>query len=163
MILSCPFFGAKSVSTAIFNIYMKSVSVHTGAQPYKTKVTDGAHHWIVDEPTALGGLDTGPDPFAMLLSSLGSCTAITLKMYANRKGWDVQDIHINLNLVSTDEGGQKQTVFISEMTIDGNLDETQLKRLRQIARACPISKLLEGKISIETLIQNSGNEHSTAG
>ena len=140
---------------------MKPVSVHLGTQDFITTVTDGFHQWIIDEPVDKGGTDKGPDPFSMLLSSLGSCTAITLKMYANRKGWAVQDIDIRVDLRSEEAGNQKNATFISAITVTGQLDDTQLQRLLQIAKACPVSKLLEGKLRMETTIQNKTDEHTT--
>ena len=142
---------------------MKTVSVHLGAQNFATAITDGTHRWVNDEPLEKGGSDTGPDPFATLLGSLGSCTAITLKMYAARKGWDLQEVRVKLDLANETTGEEKSATFTSEITVAGNLDESQLQRLRQIAKACPVSKLFEGRIGIETIIQHKTDEHTAAG
>ena len=140
---------------------MKPVFVHTGATPFVTEATDGTHHWIIDEPVDKGGVDKGPDPLSLLLSSLGSCTAITLNMYARRKGWNVRAIDIKLSLVSTEIDGQKHSVVLTEITVTGALEEFQLQRLTQIAKACPVSKLLEGKIVSQINLQTKSDEHST--
>jgi putative redox protein len=128
---------------------MALVTARLGSTNYQCTVTDGTHQWTIDEPTEQGGGNTGPDPYAALMGSLGSCTAITLKMYAARKGWTIQHIDVLIEMQRSDN----QTTFSRQIAVTPALDAQQLERLRQIAKACPVSKILEGKIHIETHIQ----------
>src|SRR5690625_3163221 len=76
--------------------HMKIIHIHHGKENYRTVMTAGNHELIADEPESLGGGEKGPDPYDYLLMSLGSCTVITLKMYADRKKWPVEDIYVEL-------------------------------------------------------------------
>jgi putative redox protein len=104
------------------------------------------HKWIADEPETLGGRDTGPAPASLLLSSLGACTSITLKMYAKRKDWPLEAVRVTLSLTSTAEG----SVIDRQIVLGGALSEEQRERLLQIANACPVHKILTGAIRIDT-------------
>ena len=97
------------------------------------------HTWNIDEPVALGGFDLGPKPDEVLLSALVSCKIITVKMYAERKGWDVQNISVQLKL------GEKigdKTEIEKSIQIEGELDEVQLARLVDVSGKCPVVKLV---------------------
>ncbi len=119
----------------------------TGAQPYTVNLSDEhAHTWLADEPTELGGADQGPTPMRMLLGSLGACTAITLKMYAARKGWPLQDVQVRLSLHPGGTAGGQD--IQRDITLQGDLDDEQRARLLQIANACPVHKLLTGEVRI---------------
>jgi putative redox protein len=120
---------------------------HIGDQPYTVNLSDGhAHHWLADEPIELGGANQGPTPMGMLLGSLGACTAITLKMYAARKGWPLQDVQVHLSLQAGDAAGGQD--IQRDITLQGELDDEQRTRLLQIAHACPVHKLLTGEVRI---------------
>jgi putative redox protein len=125
-------------------------SVHTEITEtqYQTQVTNGKHTIIADEPPAVGGSDTGLSPFELLLSSLGSCTAITLRMYANRKQWKISKIDVDLELFKV-EGG---TLINRSLRFEGELTDEQKKRMEQIADLCPVHKMLVGNMMIETTI-----------
>ena len=97
------------------------------------------HTWTIDEPVALGGLDLGPKPDEVLLSALVSCKIITVKMYAERKGWDVQNVSVQLKL--GEKVGDK-TEIEKSIQIDGDVDETQLARLIDVSGRCPMAKLV---------------------
>ena len=116
--------------------------------PYRITLTDGrGHTWYADEPVADGGADTAPNPMQLVLSALGACTAITLQMYAGRKQWPLKQINVNLQL--NPEGKPADGNQITRtITLHGGLDEEQRTRLLQIANACPVHKLLEGKVEI---------------
>jgi len=122
--------------------------VHTeiAETQYQTIITNGKHTIIADEPPSLNGSDTGMNPFSLLLASLGSCTAITLRMYADRKNWIVRHIDVDLKLFKV-EGG---TLIERHLKFEGDLTEEQKKRLIQIADLCPVHKILVGNIMIET-------------
>lgn len=130
----------------------KNVNVHLSTTDFTCQLEHGEHRWTLDEPVEKGGSDHGPDPYAALLGSLGSCSAITIKMYANRKGWNIQKIDVSLNVSHRPAGDETITVFQNEIEITGDLDEAQVERLKQIVKACPISKLLEVTLKIETTV-----------
>lgn len=111
---------------------------------YQVKLRNGKHEFVSDEPTEMGGGDTGPSPDELLEASLASCTVITLRMYADRKIWKVEEIEVTVSLERPDN----KTVFNRTIKITGDIDETQLERLLQIAKACPVSKTLNGEIEI---------------
>jgi putative redox protein len=115
---------------------------------YQTVATSGNHAIVVDEPAEFEGTDTGMNPFGLLLSSLGSCTVITLRMYIDRKMWIVDDIHIALEAFAHEGGHRIQ----SKLTFKGDLTTEQTDRLLHIAKACPIHKLLSGTVVMETEI-----------
>ena len=120
--------------------------------PYRITLTDGrGHTWHADEPTAVGGTDSAPNPLQLMLSALGACTAITLQMYAGRKQWPLTQIDVNLQL--NPEGKPADGNQITRnITLHGELDDEQRQRLLQIANACPVHKLLEGNMSIPTAL-----------
>jgi putative redox protein len=123
-----------------------AVSASIDAKDFQVVLSDGQHQWLGDEPSNLGGADTGPSPHSLLLSSLGACTSITLKMYAKHKTWPLEAVHVTLTLESTPEG----TVIDRQIQLTGELDTTQRERLLQIANACPVHKVLTGSIEIRS-------------
>ncbi len=113
---------------------------------YSVKLQDGRHEFVSDEPIGKGGGDTGPAPDEILEASLASCTAITLRMYADRKEWKITGIDVTVSLERIDN----KTIFTRSIKLEGDLDETQRNRLLQIAKACPVSKTLMGEIGINS-------------
>ena len=122
------------------------ISASIGATDFQVSLSDGQHEWLADEPSAHGGADTGPTPHSLLLSSLGACTSITLKMYAKHKAWPLEAVHVTLTLDTTPEG----TVIDRQILLSGELDASQRERLLQIANACPVHKILSGTIMIHS-------------
>ncbi len=121
------------------------VSVILNGNHYTTDIYTTDHHLLADEPLSLGGNNKGPNPFEYLLSSLGSCTAITLRMYINRKKWDVTSIKI---LLDSKMEKDRYTIY-RDLQFQGNIDEIQLKRLHEIADKCPVHKtFIHRKIDI---------------
>jgi putative redox protein len=116
---------------------------------YKTKVYAGGHFIYSDEPLDLGGTDEGMSPAALLLASLGSCTAITIRMYADRKNIELDAIKIELAICKEEEMN-KSTTISRKIEFTGQLDDAQRERLLQIADKCPIHKILSNPITILT-------------
>ncbi|RYD76545.1 MAG: OsmC family peroxiredoxin [Sphingobacteriales bacterium] len=105
---------------------------------YACSVTNGSHDIVVDEPLELGGTHKGFAPKGLLMASLASCVAITLRMYIDRKGWEVDKIEVEVN-ISVENA---ETIFVEEIICTGNLSEEQKLRLEDIATKCPVSKIL---------------------
>lgn len=118
---------------------------------YTLDVKNGRHHLYADEPLNFGSADLGPSPFEYLCASLGSCTAITLRMYAGRKDWDIENISVTVThsqRKTTD--GVTKTVFTRVLNVTGNLESEARDRLIEIANKCPVHKMLEHGNVIET-------------
>jgi putative redox protein len=105
------------------------------------------HQFISDEPISHGGQDLGPTPVDMLLASMASCKLITMKMYANRSGWELENVDIELSIL---ERGEK-TLISKKMTFTGNIDEKQRLRLIEISGRCPVVKMLNGSIEFKLI------------
>lgn len=115
---------------------------------YSNDVKTSRHHLYADEPVALGSADIGPTPFEYLAAALGSCTTITLRMYSERKKWDVEHISCLVKL-HKDEGVQ---VFVREISVKGNLTDEARGRLVEIANKCPVHKVLTAGSKVQTVI-----------
>jgi putative redox protein len=113
---------------------------------YLTQLSSGLHHWVADEPVVDGGTDVGPSPYQLLLAALASCTSITLRMYAERKGWNLGDFEVecSVDTAITPASFQRILHFTVELT------DEQTKRLVQIANACPIHKIIVGERIVNT-------------
>lgn len=125
------------------------VKASLGKEKYYTEVVAGENTLITDEPVDKGGGNKGFNPFEILATSLASCTAATLRMYIDRKEWNVEKINVEVELENFPL--TKRAVFKRDISFEGtNLDEEQLKRLRTIADACPIHKILINDIEVLT-------------
>lgn len=140
----------------------KIVHAHLPAkETYTTTLTAGNHELTGDEPTSVqGGKDQGPDPYDYLLMSLGSCTVMTVKMYANRKGWELDDIFMELrhnkrhdeDCANCEDPKSKIDVIEKELIIEADLTDQQLDKLLDISKKCPVHRTLEGDIQIESSV-----------
>ncbi len=134
------------------------VIVHGGASGFAQAVTAGKHRLRSDEPLARGGEDTGPDPYELLLASLGSCTSMTVAMYARRKGWPLEAVTVRLShsKIHAEDCEHCETkegrIDRIEGTIElhGALDAAQRARLLEIASRCPVHRSLRSEIDIQT-------------
>ncbi len=124
----------------------RTVTATIGKDLYRTEVQTSVHSILSDEPADMGGKDLGPTPGDFLRMSLASCTAITLRMYADRKKWDVEQIRV----VVSSEQAKYKTIFRCSISVAGKLDAQQLERLQQIAKLCPVHKVLANPIEVET-------------
>jgi putative redox protein len=111
----------------------------------------GDHQVTVDEPLTNGGEDTGPDPRELLAVSLASCTAITIEMYAARKGWDIGHVEVDVEYSPAERGCP--TRFDLVMRLPDNVPEEQVERLRVIAAKCPVHRALEGEVMFQERIE----------
>jgi putative redox protein len=134
--------------------FEQPVSGTIGTEKYQCTIEWRNGKFIADEPEKNGGKDTGPDPSTLLLSSLISCTMITLRMYIDRKEWDIPVINIKANLFQTVQDGKTTTVIDRDISFPGPspLDPDKKDRLLEIAQHCPISKMLEGDIKIRSFV-----------
>lgn len=126
---------------------MLTVHVQSGHGPYAQTVSVRHHQFTADESPELGGEDAGPNPGELLLSALGACVAITIKMYARRKGWALDDVAVDVS------GSTQDGVYVIErkLTFTGALSDEERQRLTEIAGRCPVSKRLAGPIEIRAV------------
>lgn len=122
------------------------VKVYRGVGKLQHIIDIGSHRLVTDEPTTYGGEDTGPAPHDLLAASLGSCTALTVTLYARRKNMDLQNLQVRIE--HAQEGDAY--VFTRHIHYVGELDATQRARLTEIANKCPVHKILSGAIRIIT-------------
>ncbi|MGB0176796.1 MAG: alpha/beta fold hydrolase [Owenweeksia sp.] len=134
--------------------------------PFLTEILAGHHHLLADEPESAGGDDLGPSPYELLTSGLGACTAMTIKMYANRKKWDMEEVTVHLNYDNDyledcercEEEDRKIGLFERIIDVKGKLDEKQRERILNIANKCPVHKTMEQGVTIKTSLKESVEE-----
>lgn len=128
----------------------EEVKIVIGKEKYKTEVYIDQHEIIVDEPAEVGGANLGPKPITLLLSSLGTCKAITMRMYADQKQWPLDGIEIKLSSEVVKSNLQQTTFIRCTIKLLGDLDEAQRERIYKISDKCPIHKILSNPIVIES-------------
>ena len=142
---------------------MGNFSLATTKQSYTTQVQSKGHIRITDEPVELGGDDKGPSPYDLLIGALASCTSITLRMYANRKKYDVTEIKVHVNYTkeyredceSSVDGNKIETfVFNRTIHLTGSLNSEEKQNMLDIANKCPLHKTLEGTIEVNTELKD---------
>jgi putative redox protein len=123
-----------------------------GTARYHVDIQSGPHRLTADEPVDHGGADTGPMPFGLLLSGLGACTAITLRMYADRKDWPLEGLDVQLTYTVQD----RATRWIDRViTLHGPLDDDQRAKLAEIAEKTPVTKAVRAGTEIRTTIDQA--------
>ena len=120
----------------------------TGWSRYQNWVVSGPHRFLADEPRSLGGEDTGPGPFKMVMAGLGACTTITLRMYAERKNWPLEQASVEVTQDKSEDGA---VMFRRNIRLNGDLTEEQRNRMMEIADKCPVHRMLTaGAVVIST-------------
>lgn len=109
------------------------------------------HHLTADEPSNHGGEDTGPSPLELLAASLASCTAVTMEMYAHRKGWTIGEVIVDVDYEPSQRGSP--TKFEMVVTLPKELPEDQREKLLTIAAKCPVHRTLEGEVMFEERVE----------
>jgi putative redox protein len=130
----------------------------TDMGPFEQILLDGRHTLRADEPVAVGGGDVGPGPYELLLMALGSCTSMTINMYATRKKWTLDQVVVRLrheraypdDCVNCEDPKSKIDRIWCSIELVGTLDEAQRTRLMEIAKQCPVHRTLTNKIEIRT-------------
>ncbi len=133
----------------------------TGDGTFTNTISDGRHELFADEPAELGGGDRGPSPYELLLASLGACTSITLRMYADRKGWPLERVVVELrhDKIHADDCAhcETQAGYIDrieiDVTVEGPLDDEQKARLLDIAHKCPVHRTLQNEVDMPTQLE----------
>ena len=120
----------------------------TKKEKYRTEVRTDPHHFIVDEPIEVGGKDLGVSPGELLAAALASCSSITMKLYADRKGWNLEEAIVKVDFQR--DLKFNVTNFTKKVSMIGNLDEEQRQKLFEIASKCPVHRMLENPIEIHT-------------
>jgi putative redox protein len=108
---------------------------------------------LIDEPKFNGGQDLGPDPFTLIVAGLVGCTLTTLRMYIRRKGWQIEDIRVHANMIQRQD--PFRTVILRTIVLDPSVTDEQSERLLHIAKNCPVAKLLEGELVIDTVLDGT--------
>ena len=128
---------------------MAKVTANNGKENYLVEIRSStANIVIADEPKDKGGQDKGFSPKELLASALAACTSATVRMYCSRKGWELKNIHIEIELIE-EEG---KTTFKRVLNFEGGIPEEQRTRLLAVANACPIHKILTHSISVDTTL-----------
>ena len=128
---------------------MRAVARQTRNFTHDVEVRD--HHLVADEPSDAGGDDHGPSPQELLAASLASCTAITVEMYARRKGWNIDGMEVECEYTPAERGSP--TRFALVMRMPSQLTDEQVERLSVIAAKCPVHRTLEGEVLFEERVE----------
>jgi putative redox protein len=130
---------------------MREVRVETAGGKFGQKVRIGPHEIPADEPREGGGDDTGPEPHELLLAALGACSSMTVKLYADRKGWPLRSVEVRL----TGQGAEGGYRIDRTLRLEGDLTDEQKARLVEIAQKCPVARTLKGTIAIDTRLASA--------
>ena len=134
------------------------VIVDGAAGGFSQEITAGKHRFRSDEPTSVGGAETGPNPYDLLLAALGACTSMTLAMYARRKQWPLEHVTVRLrhsrshaqDCAACEAGDARLSVIDRRIELRGSLDADQRARLLDIANRCPVHRTLTSETTIKS-------------
>jgi putative redox protein len=127
-----------------------------GSGEFAQEIEIGSHRLRADEPVAVGGADTGPTPYELLLAALGSCMSMTVGLYAKRKGWPLERVEVRLwhdkiharDCLDCETREGRIDSIMKELRLEGPLDDEQRTRLREISERCPVHRTLRSEIQI---------------
>jgi putative redox protein len=136
--------------TAVHHIGHAAGSTGSAGPAYRVDLRAGSHQLVADESAALGGGDAGPSPFDLLLSALVACTAITLRMYAARKGWDLATVEVDARYDVDDSGA---SVIVRTITFPNDVPDAQRERMADIAERTPVTLAVRAGTSITTTVR----------
>jgi putative redox protein len=140
--------------TTVHHVARAVGSTRTSAPPYRVELRAGSHQLAADEPTTGGGADAGPSPFGLVISGLAACTAMTLRMYADRKGWAVESIDVDVRYDVDDDG----TGSIARMiALPADLPAEQRDRLADIAERTPVTLAIRNGLPITTTLRDAAD------
>lgn len=128
------------------DVVLATVHLHSGDVPHRQTIRSGRHELVADEPAALGGGDQGPAPYGLLLSALAACTSITLRMYADRKGWQLGPVKVDLAMLRDNDEERIERTIVLAATVPPD----QRARLAEIAEKTPVTKTLRRGTRIVT-------------
>jgi putative redox protein len=128
---------------------MRATAIRQDGFRHTVKVRD--HQLTLDEPVEVGGGDSGPSPQELLAASLASCTAVTVEMYAQRKGWDVGDLEVDCEYSPAERGAP--TRFSLVLRLPADLGDEQVERLKVIAAKCPVHRTLDGEVMFSERVE----------
>ena len=130
---------------------MKAIARRTARNSFTHRIDIRGHQLVADEPTEHGGDDDGPSPQELLAASLASCTAVTMEMYAKRKGWDLGPVEVQCEYTAADRGCM--TNFKLVMRLPSSCSQEQIDKLRVIAAKCPVHRTLDGEVSFDERVE----------
>jgi putative redox protein len=133
--------------------YMKALANRRSSDRYRHDIRIRDHVVSADEPRDAGGDDTAPSPQELLAASLASCTAVTMEMYAARKGWDVGEVEVSAEYTPAERGCP--TSFRIIMRFPNHLSDEQVERLRAIAAKCPVHRTLDGEVMFTETVERT--------
>jgi len=141
-----------------------AVTVAIGASGYTTQVNTRGHTLQTDEPESVGGMNAGPTPYELLVAAIGSCVAMTLRVYADRKGWPLTGVVVGLNQnrVHAQDCSDCESIsglvlrITKQIELQGDLDDEQRSRLIEVADRCPVQRSLFSEIQIKTELMVEG-------
>jgi putative redox protein len=130
---------------------MKATAHRVATHGFSHEIDVRSHRLLADEARGVGGEDEGPNPQELLAASLASCTAITMEMYAKRKGWDIGPVEVAVEYTPAERGCP--TKFKLALRIPNGCSEEQIERLRVIAAKCPVHRTLDGEVMFEERVE----------
>ena len=130
---------------------MKAIARRTARTAFTHRIDVRQHQLTADEPAEHGGSDEGPSPQELLVASLASCTAVTMEMYAKRKGWDIGPVEVQCEYSPADRGCL--TNFKLVLRLPSDCTEEQVEKLRIIAAKCPVHRTLDGEVMFDERVQ----------
>jgi putative redox protein len=151
------YLGAPALPDREESVPQGQAVVRTGRGRYHTEILTAGHSLVADEPESVGGTDTGPTPTGLLMAALGACTTITLRMYADRKEWPLEEIGVRLQHTKLKTSDPKTTEISQTLELVGPLSAEQRDRLLEIAHRCPVHRALKAGVLMPMSLKEGGD------